>query len=1490
MSAAITTFLAKVKNLLGLKEKTATFQLAFPTDFTYDLYANKDKLIGTAVDSAGNLIPRPDFTLSYHPFIQASPKYKLTEQTILRYIQFIDTIHDFGKASDCKIAYDSVRCDKYSEIYKFNLMMLSFILNTSFPDIPTAIPGLPEPIVGQQLMYIKPYSALSLPGPKLMTSVDSVEPHMLLLALQYCQDKPALRGQYVYHKKKDTPASPGVAAKEGVNYDDICDFYDNANYRCNGRLFFVIDTPGKLPATIKKRRKKGDLSAPIGLAMVGLLVNQETASDSCPSKSTASSKLSSIEIYQDHVYIEDPTFNSVRQYVPDRFSVEPGLDNAQFTQTPDTKAKKIEFNSTFAIEYLGMGWDKGDYSTVVRYIDTKKEDTYPRKDIGCVVNSNNPTKKPCIETNIKRLTEKYKLEFRKDEVTPGSTKQNMLNHIGDPVEFTKFYDEFQHYCDDFNGNENIHFKNFMDSINLNFTLKRAGDGLQTLGVDYINKHGLRFLKRKTGAKESETDFFEMANPANYNSYHINRAILVTIDRVCAAYAILKQIPVIFSCSDGLLFYKPPDGKYTTAPFPGTADPRPLDNLRHIAKANFSRANGLLGLNVFGTPDWYGSAPGVSINNAPQPITGGGSIKGGVKLPVEDRDEQIHPLMYTNMDRSLKNSYSLFKFLPKILFFITNEPGYAEGDTIPKVNELYDYVQNILHEPLMILPDHKNNIIFYSDAIDGVIDSLNTKYKEKGVPPISIIDRDIDDIRIMQRGGNNEDITIFLLEKLLLCLTNKKECRRQIINTNPHSGYNKRAKIDAQRLESGREEEKTEEQIEEEKAREIKEIGEIEHLTRVINEHDDEIEAIQEHLVLLRNKRDEQQPTDALARKPQQKKRAKKEVGAIAAEDKRLEEGEVTEEIDGPTKLFELYNILIDKDDEYSIDDNDVSLLLKMSEMDLDTTKNDLHENHINNTLVLDNINSCLYETKYYNTLQKLKLIDQTINNSETNILFLNDWYNFQNTVEFVITTPDREGNFTLSINRTNIKQSYDFLYNVFFNVNTPFNYVPEYEVHMRFINEEMNIFMKTKKEILHRRTLQLSEIVANKNKDKIDVLQKIEELPDGTDLNSEEFQLLKGENKMLTILERDKRNELTTWLQELKAIETEPINMARMSKKTTLALCYTYVCNVDPNSSGDFEQSNITTLFAYLQIFRYYENIVGIDNDEYDANYTIHNSIEHRTSLDIPSLFILLIEDIYTGIVNKIDLRYLEYFINGNDDLRDLQYDLNYIISLVFSYINEETPTRVGDRPGERYNDYFTGLFQRLNQQKLFVEDYLTLRPYNEYVNNYINRYYNRNFVTNMVRNLSSVKSIVAPVSGASLAPLAMSAEAPTEGPGTRAEASLPRPGTPRPSFKQPTGQQKGLDRRSSHDMNSGKIASMIYKIRRKLKPGSDLISLQLFVIENKIKEKQGLDAKELEFLEHESGVSVGGKSKKVTRRRKKLHRNTKNNKRIYQTLKRTIH
>jgi hypothetical protein len=1482
MSAAITTFLAKVKILLGLKEKTATFQLAFPTDFTYDLYANKDKLIGTAVDSDGNLIPRPDFTLSYHPFIQASPKYKLTEQTILRYIQFIDTIHDFGKASDCKIAYDSVRCDKYSGIYKFNLMMLSFILNTSFPDIPTAIPGLPEPIVGQQLMYIKPYSALSLPGPKLMTSVDSVEPHMLLLALQYCQDKPALRGQYVYHKKKDT------SAKEGVNYDDIYDFYDNVNYRCNGRLFFVIDTPGKLPATIKKRRKNGALSAPPGLAMVGLLVNQETASDSCPSKSTASSKLSSIEMYQDHVYIEDPILNSVRQYVPDRFSVEPGLDNAQFTQTPDTKAKKIEFNSTFAIEYLGMGWDKGDYSTVVRYIDTKKP-TYPRKDIGCVVNSNNPTKKPCIETNIKRLTEKYKLEFTKAQAAAEKgTKQNMLNHIGDPVEFTKFYDEFQQYCDDFN--KNTEFKNFMDSINLNFTLKRAGDGLQTLGVDYINKHGLRFLKRKTGAKESETDFFEMADPANYNSYHINRAILVTIDRVCAAYAILKQIPVIFSCSDGLLFYKPPVGKYTTAPSPGTADLRPLANLRDIAKANFSRANGLLGLNVFGTPDWYGSAPGVSINNTPQLITGGGSIKGGVKLPVEDRDErrdeQIHPLMYTNMVRSLKNSYSLFKFLPKILFHIVNKRRYRGEATIPEVNHLYEYVQNILHEPPVRLPDHKNNIIFYSDAIDGVIDSLNTKYKEKGVPPISIIDRDIGIIRsIMQRGGNNEDITIFLLEKLLLCLTNKKECRIQIINTNPQSEYNKYAKIHAQRLESGREEEKTEQQIAEEQAREIKEREEIEQLTRVINENDAEIEDIQGHLEFLRSRRDAQQPpdesklgshADALARKPQSKKRTR-EVGATASEDKHpsLEKGEVTEdeeEIDGPTTLFKLYNILNLQDDGDIIDDYSVRLLLKMLEMDLDTTKNDLRVNHINNTLVLDNINSCLYETKYYNTLQKLKLIDQTINNrDETNILFLNDWYNFQNTFDFFITTtPDMEDNFTLSINGAIFPQSYDFLYDVFFNVNTPFRYVSEYDVHMGVINKEMNIFMKTKKEILHRRTLQLSEIVANKNKDKIDVLQKIEELPDETDLNSEGFKLLKGENKMLTMLERDKRNELNTWLQELKAIENsdQPINMARMSKKTTLALCYTYVCNVDPNPSGDFRQSNITTLFAYLQIFRYYENIVGIDNDEYDANYTIHNSIEHRTSLDIPSLFILLIEDIYSGRVNKIDLRYLEYFINGNYDLGDLQYDLNYIICLVFSYINEETPTRVGGRPDRMYNDYFTRLFQRLNIQKLGVERYLSGNMYDELINNYINMYYNRNFVTNMLTNLSRVKSIPPQIAESSLAPLAIPED-----------LAAPPQHTPPPK-------QKGLNRRSSLD----KISSMIANIKRKLKPGPDPISSQLFVIESKFRENKSLDTSDLEFLERESGVSVGGKSKKVTRRRKKLHRNTKNNKRIYQTLKRTIH
>ena len=216
----ISAFLQKIQTILGTKTQTigGTF-LTFQAQLSYDYFENPDLLIGHK---------RPDLSLACNPFFDNSPSYKLTPQTILRYIQFIDSIHDFGKGTKEPYAYDKMDYNKTTQFYNFTNMLLSFILRTSFPTIPKAIPNLVEPAnVAHQKMDIIPYCNMTMSyieqqkNSVTALAAGEVEPHILLLAMQYCKDQGATNGgSFRYVKLKD------AGGTLTATFDDFWDFFN----------------------------------------------------------------------------------------------------------------------------------------------------------------------------------------------------------------------------------------------------------------------------------------------------------------------------------------------------------------------------------------------------------------------------------------------------------------------------------------------------------------------------------------------------------------------------------------------------------------------------------------------------------------------------------------------------------------------------------------------------------------------------------------------------------------------------------------------------------------------------------------------------------------------------------------------------------------------------------------------------------------------------------------------------------------------------------------------------------------------------------------------------------------------------------------------------------------------------------------------------------------------------------------------------------------
>jgi hypothetical protein len=1126
---------------------------------------NKDSLVALPLS-----IPTND--------LANAPKVELTEATILQYIQFIDSIHDFGNI----VATDCIKKTKGEYVLQY--MILSYINQQSFP-IPPIPPlhhldPLGYPYIPYPSMEAKCYSGFSSPGfAPLTKSVNEVEAHMLLLALKY-----VATGIPVVSDPTVISTNRGTYTYSIVNGDTkdniILDFFGD-EYLDEGMMNVVIDTVGEFHHIIKNKSVEGP-------SRFRYLLTKEGIYDPCPSKPTPQSKEKITGVYDNHVYIEHP-FQEARTYYP--------------LTDDNLRAGNICFNSNYEVTFDKIGWSKGLYSSVATFksVNTALGGAAADeklKEISCICNQKlHPISVPVIEKNIERYTEKINI--------PINSSIPLYNELdGNEKNIDKIYQAF----DAFSAIPNKDLECLKKGVDFNFTLKRTGDGSQAKCVEYINKYGIKFLK-SNGNKKKETDCYEHdpADAANVKTYWFKKAILVTLDRVLAAYAIYNHIPVIYTCEPGkfMILYKPPalpavvtppqQMNYTVADVKAKIDEH-FTYGKKLQEKNTMFEKNKITIPKSGPPivhpEWFGCFPMTVVESATAlstlittPLSKGGKQHGGG--PLEDMLETI--------ESHLSNPDIFFKFLPKFILLFSGNPSLSSSNSHKR--RIINYLQNIIFNEL---PRITAQPIRRSERIEIATRMRNIQSLEG--EDLSKLNVNQIDTLLKDESGDKDTSVNRVFHDTNVVLTEK---------------------IKQKKIERDEGESKTD--------------PDILPYMNIINYSN--LDCTDIYLDLQLNKE---------------------------------------QETPGPNSLLKKDGRIIAQSTEYIrnrrtyITDN---LVINYNNYDVEPTEN-------------TQFIKCLYEKSYLNKLSKYEYIGQNIEDVNKNcILFFDDWWN--NNCLFQFSVEKRVNDYSVRLKLPGNRKSdsiFPFIINndiVFQHFFKPFaitttseDYDPEvhaeYEPELSNPFEPLTVNFEELLDIIKSKDLHIIILENEKN-----IITEIIEKTDPSDTKRIEDLQTK-----LTVIQSKIEEELT------KSSGGSMVggNISDLFKPT--------------KEDDNMKLINFNVIRNYFKILDYYENIVCIEPDEYTNNYNTMYGIEFKNKLYTPIFFKYLIEEFIEN-KNKIDYRLLPHFIKLL--FLDLYYDVDYIITRVYEYMNVEKPELNYESNVESYplfeasKEYFTQLIKKLN-------------------------------------------------------------------------------------------------------------------------------------------------------------------------------------------------
>jgi hypothetical protein len=411
----------------------------------------------------------------------------VTDDVMITQIQKLDSIHDFGDTRGSHIGTDAVRkiTGNIAE-YSCNQMTLSFIQEFSFPTDPAKINTW---IVSQ----------FSCPGSKnIPIFVEDLENYLISLSISGKTIKQK-KEQFIYLPYDKTNSN--ISTNFQIIKENIYKFYES-NYKCSNttKINLVIDTPGDFTKVMKSNPNQ----------QFAYVIVQESAYDSCTSKSSILKPSSLLDSYHSNVYIEKPLQS--RDYTKSG------------TLSPSGKPINI-FESNYTIRFTGFKFNPKNSTEIISYPEFIKTGT-TSKSFSCILNQkDHPT---CAAQIVKKITP---FSRGNNETTPIGNLN--VPNPSNKIQFSNSFNKFAAIPD-----------KHKEAIDFEFTKKRAGDGLQGRICQSVNNgYPLTCYKMIDAAKDKQ---IENMNLDITQTVTITKLVLVTIDRVLFAYCIYKNIPVIFA--------------------------------------------------------------------------------------------------------------------------------------------------------------------------------------------------------------------------------------------------------------------------------------------------------------------------------------------------------------------------------------------------------------------------------------------------------------------------------------------------------------------------------------------------------------------------------------------------------------------------------------------------------------------------------------------------------------------------------------------------------------------------------------------------------------------------------------------------------------------------------------------------------------------------------------------------------------------------------
>jgi hypothetical protein len=436
-----------------------------------------------------------------------------SEDQSMDQIQKLDTIHDFGGSRGNNLATDTITRIKDALIsignfssdsnYSYNQMIYYHILKYSFPQTAQWC----QPILNLKSQWV---SSFSYPGAGAQPRVvDDIEGYCLLLSLKAHRIKKGNYSDFLCCSYESNVASLQDVKQQMRNF-----FQTRTDAEGTGKINFLVDTPGNLTKVLKSDPALNDFA---------YVILQESAHDSAKGKpTTLHGGIIINEAYGGNGFTE--VYGQTRSYTP-------GIGDEIIGDTG-------RFESNFNIHFNGLQFypTKDSFITNVMY---EKPGT-AAVPVDCILNSLvHPTNVPQITKAVGAFVKTNDLKLK------NSSKQVLDNNLGTDA----FYDNFSSMPYNYTqANAN--------ALDLNFTKKRGGDGLQGRSCQYTNNsaNGINCWK-----KHNSTQIIQGVEQGLYKNtiYTIKNLILVTIDRVLFSYCVKHEIPAVYSGTKYFVFFNPP---------------------------------------------------------------------------------------------------------------------------------------------------------------------------------------------------------------------------------------------------------------------------------------------------------------------------------------------------------------------------------------------------------------------------------------------------------------------------------------------------------------------------------------------------------------------------------------------------------------------------------------------------------------------------------------------------------------------------------------------------------------------------------------------------------------------------------------------------------------------------------------------------------------------------------------------------------------------